>query len=145
MVEHDEFERNLGRLLDWLQDGLPAGGPPECTPAMDVLETTSAIEVIADLPGVAPEALRVLLRGDLLIVAGRKLPAGCEHGNAAFHLAERSFGRFARVVRLSGPCDGGRVRAILSAGELRIVLPRIEERRGGQIRVPVSVEQAPSA
>jgi hypothetical protein len=33
-------------------------------------------------------------------------------------------------VRLSGAFDAGRARATLSAGELRIVLPKIHDRRG---------------
>lgn len=140
VVEPEDFERNLGRLLDWLHDGLPSSGPAECAPAVDVLETTGTVEVVADLPGVAPADLRILLRGDLLVVGGQKMPAHCEHPGATFHLAERSFGRFARVVRLPGPCDGGAARATLRAGELRIVLPRIEERRGGPIRVPVTTD-----
>jgi HSP20 family molecular chaperone IbpA len=61
----------------------------------------------------------------------------CSHGNAAFHLAERTFGRFARAVRISGAVDAGRARATLQTGELRVVIPRIDERRGQEIRIPI--------
>jgi HSP20 family molecular chaperone IbpA len=71
-------------------------------------------------------------------VAGRKQPASCAHREAAFHLAERGFGRFVRAVRLSGAFDGGSARASLTAGELRIFLPRIDERRGRDIRIDVT-------
>ena len=70
-----------------------------------------------------------------LIVAGRKLPISCAHQEAAFHLAERDFGRFVRAVRLSGAFDGGKARASLAEGELRVVLPRVQERRGRDIRI----------
>jgi HSP20 family protein len=73
-----------------------------------------------------------------LVVAGRKVPASCAHREAAFHLAERGFGRFVRAVRLSGAVDAGRAQASLSDGELRIVLPRIQERRGRDIRIDVA-------
>ena len=56
---------------------------------------------------------------------------------AAFHVAERTFGRFARGVRLTGAFDVGRADARLRAGELRVTLPRIDERRGRERRIPV--------
>src|SRR5262249_40635820 len=42
----------------------------ECHPSLDVVETANAVEVIVDVSGVPPEAVRVLFRGDLLVVAG---------------------------------------------------------------------------
>jgi HSP20 family molecular chaperone IbpA len=62
----------------------------------------------------------------------------CPHSQAAFHLAERTFGRFARAVRISGAFDAGRATATLVEGELRVILPRIEERRGHDIRIEIT-------
>ena len=73
-----------------------------------------------------------------VIIVGRKRPASCAHGEATFHLAERSFGRFARAVRLNGAFDAGRASATLKGGELHVVLPRIEERRGRDIRIDIT-------
>ena len=56
-----------------------------------------------------------------------------------FHLAERSFGAFARAVRVTGAFDGGRARAVVANGVLRVVLPRIEDRRGQLRHIPVEV------
>ena len=125
----------LRQLLPQDDDQATAG---ECAPPMDVIETAAGIEVLLDLPGVARAAVAVAVSDGTLIVAGRKLPKACEHHGAAFHLAERSFGRFVRAIRLTGPFDGGQARASLSAGELRIVLPRIEERRGRDIRIDIT-------
>jgi HSP20 family molecular chaperone IbpA len=76
-----------------------------------------------------------------LIVMGRKNPSACEHQReAAFHVAERTFGRFARGVRLTSAFDVGRADARLRAGELRVTLPRIEERRGLERRIPVRID-----
>jgi HSP20 family protein len=110
-----------------------------CTPVLDVEETQDALEVVVDLPGVTLEGVRVLIKDAVLVVAGEKpwpYPAG--RGDATFHLVERSFGRFARAVKLAGAVDAGRARAVLSGGELRVRIPRLDERRGKDIRVPVS-------
>jgi len=141
VLEGRNSDDDLRRILEFLdQDGVPVGGPVECIPSMDVFETAATVEIIADLPGVRPEVIRVVFARGVVVVAGQKLPARCEHRDAAFHLAERSFGRFARMFRLAGAFDAGRARAILTAGELRIVIPRIEERRGGEIRIPITTE-----
>lgn len=132
---HRDTERRFRDLLSPDQDDVAAG---ECTPPLDVLETGDGVEVILDVPGVPLDALRVLFSHGTLVVAGRKVPAGCAHREAAFHLAERSFGRFARAVRLGGAFDAGRATATLTAGELHIVIPRIEERRGRDITIPIT-------
>jgi HSP20 family protein len=101
----------------------------ECEPSLDVLETDQAVEVVMDLPGISRNAVRVLFRAGVLIIAGEKAPpAGGQ--DQAFHLVEREFGRFARAVRLNGAFDIANGRATLENGELTIVLPKLAERRG---------------
>jgi HSP20 family protein len=121
-----------------LMDDPSVAATGECAPPMDVLETTAGIEVVMDVPGVNAESLRVMFTQGTLVVAGRKLPGVCAHQEAAFHLAERSFGRFTRAVRLAGAFDAGRAAATLAGGELRIVLPRIDERRGRDIHIRIT-------
>jgi HSP20 family protein len=134
-LERLDMGDELHGLFDLDQtEGETAG---ECAPPFDVVETEGRIEVTMDLPGVPIASVRVLFARNTLIVAGRKLPAACEHREAAFHLAERTFGRFARAVRLTGAFDAGRAEATLVAGELRVTLPRSPERRGGEIRIPI--------
>jgi HSP20 family protein len=131
-LQHDRLLRHL------FGDNAPPGSTGECMPPMDVLETTDAIELVMDLPGVAATDLRIVFSHGTLIVTGQKTPGRCGDRKAAFHLAERSFGRFTRAVRLAGAFDAGQARATLAEGELRIVLPRIEERRGRDIQIAVS-------
>jgi len=136
-LERLDMSDDLKRILNLLDQKQSPGTAGECTPPCDVIETAEAIELVMDLPGVSRESLNIAFVRNTLVVAGDKLPAACEHRDAAFHLAERAFGRFARAIRVSGAFDAGAARATLSAGELRVVLPRIHERRGGEIRIPV--------
>jgi HSP20 family protein len=108
----------------------------ECRPAIDVIETATSMEVLVDVPGVPAEALRIVIRRDTLLVVGAKqMPAS--QPRSRFHLAERGYGRFARAIRIAGAFDAGRVRATVSAGQLRVALPRVDDRRGRLIRVAV--------
>ena len=125
------------RLLDRLDEDERGGAAAECSPPLDVVETADTVEILMDVPGVPPEQLEVVCSRSMLIIAGMKLPPPCEHREAAFHLAERSLGRFVRAVRLPGAFDGAAARATLSLGELRVVLPRVAERRGRDIRIEV--------
>jgi HSP20 family protein len=128
-----------------LLDDLARGRPDrrhvvtgECMPLVDVFETERTVEVVLDLPGVAPGAIRVLLKAGVLLVVGEKeRPDLTKRGPASFHLVERDFGRFARAVRIKSAIDGARVSARLANGELRIVLPRIAERRGDGRIIPI--------
>jgi HSP20 family protein len=130
-VERRELPAELLRLLD----AHPAAA--ECTPPLDIIETDAGIEAVLDLPGVPGSSIEIVLSRNVLLITGQKLPAGCEHGDAAFHIAERSFGRFARAIAVDGAFDAGRATATLANGELRVFLPRLAERRGAQIRIPI--------
>jgi HSP20 family protein len=108
------------------------------TPPLDVVETDSAIEIHVDLPGVSAETLRVLIKNGMIIVAGEKLPQDVsQRAEGSFHLVERGFGHFARAVRLAGAFDAAGARATLRSGELRIQVPKLAERRGREIAVPI--------
>ena len=132
-VERRELPAELLRLLD--------SGPAaaECTPPLDIIETDDGVEAILDLPGVPRESIEIVFSRNVLLVTGQKLPAVCEHRDAAFHIAERSFGRFARAISVDGAFDTGRATATLANGQLHLVLPRLAERRGREIRIPIQI------
>jgi HSP20 family protein len=110
----------------------------ECMPVVDVFETEKTVEIVLDLPGVAADAIRILFKAGVLLIVGEKeRPDMSKRGPASFHLVERDFGRFARAVRINAAIDGARAKARLANGELRIVLPRIAERRGAGLIVPI--------
>ncbi len=141
-LERRDLDDELQRLFDRLNTpGDTAGAPADCTIPLDVVETTTGIEIVMDVAGVPAASVQVVLARSTLLVMGRKDPPPCAHQReAAFHVAERTFGRFARGVRLNGAFDAGRADATLRAGELRVTLPRIEERRGRERRIPVRTD-----
>ncbi len=111
----------------------------ECHPSLDVLEIESAVEVIVDVAGVPPEALRLVFRAGVLIVAGEKAPAHAGT-DQTFHLVEREFGRFARAVRLTGAFDVSGAVATVRDGELTVIRPKLRDRRNRAHRIPVRAD-----
>ena len=109
----------------------------ECSPTIDVYETDDTLEIAVDLPGIDPAGIRMLVKGDSILIAGEK-SARRARGESSFHLVERGYGRFARVVRLARPCDTAKARATLVDGELRVSIPKIADQRGRAIPISIS-------
>jgi len=125
--------RDLGRVYG--ADAL-AG---ECSPPVDVFETDQSVDLVMDLPAVDAAAVRIVAKGDVVLIAGEK-PARRVTPESTFHLVERGFGRFARAVRIARPCDPGRASATLNNGELHVRIPKIADRRGAPIEILVTAE-----
>jgi HSP20 family protein len=109
----------------------------ECSPAIDVYETDDTVDITVDLAGVDPAAVRIVCKGDSVLVAGEKAPRRAR-AESTFHLVERGYGRFARVVRLTRSCDTSKATATLQNGELHISVPKIADRRGKAITIAIA-------
>jgi HSP20 family protein len=143
-TEAADFATELPELFLELSRIAGLGGMTgECAPPLDVYETDESVEITMDLPGVAAEEVRIVAKGNIILIAGEKAPRRGP-GSSTFHLVERGYGRFARTVRLASACEVGRARAVLSEGELRISLPKVAERRNQPITIAIAGER-PSA
>ena len=69
-------------------------------PPVDVFETEAGLLIIAALPGVAPEAVRVEIEGETLTIAGTR-PLPCQGGRANILRLEIPYGRFERRITLT--------------------------------------------
>src|SRR5438132_1838152 len=88
-----------------------ASGAPPVAPAVDVLEDSGGITLLADMPGVSRDTLDIQLDGDSLTVEGRvelDLPADL---HAVW--AEVQVPRFRRAFTLSRELDSSRIEANL--------------------------------
>jgi HSP20 family protein len=144
-VEAADLADDIRRLVEELSRSLPREHrvySGECHPTLDVLETDEAVEISVDVAGVPPDAVRVLFRANVLLIVGEKAPLRGD-GDQTYHLVEREFGRFVRAIRLSGAFDVAKASATLQDGELTVVLPKLEDRRGAARRIPVESGTAP--
>jgi HSP20 family protein len=142
--EAAEFEDDIRRAFQDLGKSVGAESLiGECMPAVDVYESDDAVEIVVDVPGVDPSAIRVLARRDTVLILGEKA-ARRARAESSFRLVEREFGRFVRTVRVLRACDTSRGRAELADGELRITLPKIVDRRGHTVRIPITLSRSRS-
>lgn len=132
------LHREMNRLFDDAMRGPgPAGTASMAAPCMNVSETDRDIRIEVELPGVSEGDVQLDLTGDLLTVHGEKRGI---RGDAQHHVVERSFGSFARSVRLPFSPEPDRVQAGFAHGVLTITVPksaagsrvhRIQVRPGG--------------
>ena len=96
-------------------------------PNLDCFHTDEphALTVVVELPGVAPESVRVVVGERVLAIAGErtrpKLPG------RVYQQMEIEYGAFERQVRLVEDVDPERARARFDQGVLTIELPVVEQ------------------
>lgn len=101
---------------------------------LDVAESDSEVVVLAELPGVKKDDIRVTLQEGVLTISGeKKVPDMPDEAHR--HRAERGFGKFSRSLALPAAVNGSAVSAELKNGILRVVIPKSEEARPREIRV----------
>lgn len=129
------LQREISHLADRMAQAerteLTAG--TEWSPSVDVFSCKDRVAVVVELPGLDPESIDVVFRNDAVVVSGerRRLQPG------AFLCMERLVGRFTRIVPLDEPVDHARAEAQMIDGVLTISLPRLEDRRGRETRIPI--------
>ena len=124
--------RDLLSLQDRL-DALTGERTAGWAPPVDLFETPDHYEVIAEVPGLSRDDVRVQVQNGILTIEGERsstcLP--CEQ----HHRVERGHGKFTRSFRLHEPIDSTAVSADLQDGVLIIkVLKRPPEQRRIEVR-----------
>jgi HSP20 family protein len=100
-------------------------------PNVDVAETTDAIQVTAELPGLNENDIDVTLSDGHLVIRGEK-HAESESKEKNFHRIERSFGSFQRSIPLPAEVDAQKVDASFKNGVLNVTLPKVATSSSGK-------------
>ena len=133
------MRKEMDRLFDRFWEGdfpqLPALG--EWAPALDVSETKDAVLVKAEVPGMESKDIQLSLQEQVLTIKGEKKQEK-EEKDEHYYRSERSYGAFARAVRLPTPVDGSKVTATFKNGVLSVTLPKAAAAKGTMI--PIKAE-----
>jgi HSP20 family protein len=94
-------------------------------PAIDVTETGNEIQITAELPGLERKDVDILLEDDILTIRGeKKVESKEEDKSKNYHVSERSYGAFYRVIQLPPGVDPGKIQATMSKGVLKVTIPK---------------------
>lgn len=102
-------------------------------PAVDIHETAEAWELVAELPGMAPEQVKIAVEGRSLVFSGEK--TGPVAGTAARR--ERRFGSFRRSFTLPETAETETISAAYALGVLTIRVPKAAKAQPREIPVQI--------
>jgi HSP20 family protein len=138
------LERRMGRTLneplagfDWqLGDVATAAW----TPVVDIFEEPELVRIVAEVPGVKPEDVQILVEGNVLTIQGTKEQVA-ERKAEKVHRYERTYGSFERSFTLPATVDAEHIKATYEMGVLTLVLPKVEKAKPRQIKVEITAEK----
>jgi HSP20 family protein len=105
---------------------------------IDAYVTSEDIVVLANMPGIKPEDVEIMLEGDTLTIRAER-PAPLENVNYA--IQERTYGAFQRTLNINVPVDAEKAEAKFENGLLTLTIPKAEAARPKQIHVMPKSEE----
>ncbi|CAD5373131.1 Heat-shock protein [Rubrivivax sp. A210] len=110
--------------------------PRAALPAVDIFEDEGGITLLADLPGVSREALKLEIEGEALTLEAEMRPLAPAGLEAVY--AEVRLPRFRRSFTLSRELDSARIEANLKDGVLALRIPKQAHAQPRRISVNVA-------
>jgi HSP20 family protein len=106
------------------------------SPAVEVRERNGNLEILAELPGMTKDDVKVECTDEGIILQGEKRS---EHKTeeGGYHRTERSYGQFYRVIPLPQGADANKAKAEFKNGVLEVRVPLSEQQRSGR-QIPIT-------
>ncbi len=109
--------------------------PSAVLPPVDVIEDATGITLLADMPGVAKEQVKLRVEADTLSVEG-EVTLDTPSGLTASH-AEVQVPRYRRVFTLSKELDAERITAEMAHGVLKLRIPKAQHAQPRKVQIRV--------
>lgn len=130
----DNLSDELERLFESPQAALARN---TWMPSLDVLEDKDNYIILAELPGLKREEIKISLEDGKLTISGeRKVEARSEE--TSVHRVERISGRFERSIGLPVAVSADKVKAAYADGVLTITLPKTEQAKPKTIDIALN-------
>ncbi|MCX7823702.1 MAG: Hsp20/alpha crystallin family protein [Syntrophobacterales bacterium] len=108
---------------------------PVYLPDVDIYETSDALVLVADIPGVSPENVDIDLRDDTLTIRALVDTYGQDERPI---MTEYEVGDYYRQFTLGRLIDQSKIEASIKDGVLTLVLPKVEKAKPRKIAVKVA-------
>jgi HSP20 family protein len=127
MLVRFDYPRTYNNLVEDLfaADILPTS---PTYPAVDVAQQENETVVIAELPGVKKEDVKITFENNLLTISGERKPYEIPY-NARVLLNEVRVRDFSRSIEIAHDVDVDKISAEMNNGVLRVALPKAESAR----------------
>lgn len=139
-LELHRLRDRVGRLFAALQEATVADDPlasETWAPPVDLCENANEIVVRVELPGLTAAQINIGATNTQLRIWGEKKRRTVRNKIVSHLCSERSYGRFSRLVPLRWTVNVQEATAEVANGILTVRLPKIEDRRGVEFKIPV--------
>lgn len=128
-----EKEMQIQQKQEVQQAGEPTKPEKQYVPAVDIFETEEAVNVLAEMPGVAREGVEIELENETLTIRGVMAPCGC--AGESVLLREFEPGSYLRKFTVAETIDQEKIQATMADGVLTLVLPKVAPAKPRRIEV----------
>jgi HSP20 family protein len=129
------FEDVFGSLFND-SFGTPTKTPKisEWNPAVDIVESSDAYTLTADLPGLTKADVNLTVEEGVLTLTGERKAEKSE-SNKFGHRYERAYGKFSRSFELGSTVETGKIKAEFKNGMLKVELPKVEASKPYEVSI----------
>ena len=135
------LERRMGKYfnepltyIDWATPELPTAA---WVPVVDIFEEPDFLRIVAEIPGVKPENVKISVEDNVLTIHGTKEQVAEEKAEKV-HRYERTYGTFERSFTLPATVNAETIKASYEHGLLTLVLPKLEKAKARQIKLDIA-------
>lgn len=140
-VEIERLRQKFERLFSVLEESIEADSLEvfgAFLPAVDLRETEKAVFICVELAGVKSEDINLFVNSKELCIEGVRKTSKRTQKAISHFCCERQYGKFRRVIQLRWAIDLKDANAELKNGLLEIYLPKLADRRGKVVKIPIN-------
>ena len=136
----EALHRSMNQVLDSFRrdfdfPSLGSWDPPAAL-NVDVSETADEVQVAVELPGMDAKNIELSFQGNSLVIKGEKKEEK-ETNEKDFHVRERRFGSFHRMIPLPAGVDGDKAKAEYEKGVLHVTIPKTAEAKEQRRKIEI--------
>ncbi len=143
-LELRRLQERVERLFLILQEALELeelDSPSAFTPPIDLCENDESVCISAELPGLEPDDINLVVTAKDLIIEGEKKHSPNTQKAISHYCCERQYGKFQRKIQLRWAININETTASLKDGTLQIHLPKLNDRRGKAVKIDIKAEE----
>ncbi len=116
------------------QEGEPTKPMRQFIPAVDIYEDDKSVTLLAEMPGISKNGVEVKLDDGSLLIEG-SIPDDDKTADRTILLQEFEAGNYIRKFTVSETIDQDKIKAVMSNGILKLVLPKIQPAKPKKIEI----------
>lgn len=143
-IEIERLRQKFERLFAVLEDSIEAESLEvfgAFLPQVDLRESDAAIFICVELAGVKSEDINLTVNSKEVCIEGIRKTSKQTQKAVSHFCCERQYGKFRRVIQLRWAINLTKATAELNDGLLEIHLPKLIDRRGKNVKVPIKITE----